>query len=574
MDWKDHIIEAAPCHTAAQAFIPFAGEDFLVTLANKGLYKRALKDIEATSTIRILPSGEGIEVTLDTETVTLSPHIAQSTCSCPSRTVCKHILMGIIATAAYASSAKQEQADIAEEIPSETTPPQEDWQELKEADIAQLRKQAGKKLFDDTLRLIQNGWTADFTEGEVLQATINTENITLYFPRRNSLSHAICKCGKEGLCKHKLIAILSWLSRQGILTDQPGESQNHSFLTEETHKILTGAFTFLQEILLKGINLLGEHEIERAIQYSIRMEAAGIGNLSRLFRILSTDIENMLNKHVGFDQIRTYHTISRLYNTIRLIRENSDTPSMITQLVENSRSDYYSVPVGHFTALGAAPWQTRSGYVGITVWFFHHEKQTICSYTISLADYYSKTEELATYENLSLQFEKHEHWDGNFSLAGLSSSLLTLRNFKLNKQNRLSSSAQTQGEITGKLNSESIQEPVLSSLFTLPEKEETGYQYFEKKQSDKIVIYPFTHFSNTHFDTTTQKLRFTLAYKKQNTLDCSVSYSPFHKNGIRKLERIARLKTEEERHMICLRQKEGYLPIALITLTTTENIFI
>ena len=123
----------------------------------------------------------------------------------------------------------------------------------------------------------------------------------MYFPKEDSLNRSVCKCGENGLCKHKLIAILSYLSRQGILSsDSAGNQPELSLLTEDTVKVLQGASRFILGILEKGLISCGENEAETAIQYSIRLETCGIGNLARLFRSLSSDIENMLAKHVGF----------------------------------------------------------------------------------------------------------------------------------------------------------------------------------------------------------------------------------------------------------------------------------
>ena len=182
MDRKDYIINGDGCHASAGQFVPFANEAFLVTLANKGLYKRALKDLETTGQIALTATGSHLQVQLDDITVCLASNVSQSTCSCPSKTVCKHILMGILAAAGYAATAEDDKDAVPEtssELPSSAP-----WEKLINVDLTQLRKQAGKKLFEDTLRLIQDGWTADFTEGDMLEATINTENITVYFSQR------------------------------------------------------------------------------------------------------------------------------------------------------------------------------------------------------------------------------------------------------------------------------------------------------------------------------------------------------------------------------------------------------
>lgn len=584
MDRKDYIIKGDGCHSSAGQFVPYANEAFLVTLANKGLYKRALKDLETTGQVKLVVAGDHLQVQLDEITVSLNPNISQSTCSCPSKTVCKHILMGILVAADYAAKEVEEKTEEAateenkQEAVSETVSRQSsanDWEELKKVDLAQLRKQAGKKLFEDTLRLIQDGWTADFIESDMLEATINTENITVYFPKDDSLNRSVCKCGENGLCKHKLIAILSYFSSQGILSSESdGNQPELSLLTEETIDVLRGASRFIAGIFEKGLIGCGENEAETAIQYSIRLETCGIGNLARLFRSLSSDIENMLAKHVGFQPLTTFATLSRLHNTLRLILRNTQNNEMLSKLIEGTRSDYYTTPIGHFTGLGAYPWQTRSGYFGITAYFFYHEKQSICTLTSSMADYYEHTQTLVTPENMRRQLEIQSFWGSNISLARLSTSTLTLRNFKMNRQNRLSSSSQTQCEIDDKVTISSLDTllaiPELSDLTIRPEQR---YDYFRKKQPEQLALVPFTHLSEVSFNTAEQKLYFTMADEQHET-EGSLAYNELNRNAIRRLEQMGQRYAEaKQRYMVCLKRPDTLIPVSIITASETDNFY-
>lgn len=578
MDRKDYIINGNGCHASARQFVPFANEAFLVTLANKGLYKRALKDMETTGQVELTVTDGRLQIRLDNITVSLDPNVAQSTCSCPSKTVCKHVLMGILVAAGYASSESETVPAGCKNVSPDTTPEtpsSEAWKELKNVDLALLRKQAGKKLFEDTLRLIQNGWTADFTEGDILEATINTESITVYFPKEDSLNRAVCKCGESGLCKHKLIAILSYLSLQGTVSSNTDGSQPElSLLTKDTLNVLKGASRFIIGILEKGLISCGENETETAIQYSIRLETCGISNLARLFRSLSSDIENMLAKHVGFQPLTTFATLSRLHNTITLILRNTQNNEMLSRLIEGTRSDYYTTPVGHFTGLGAYPWQTRSGYFGITAYFFYHEKQSICTLTSSMADYYEYTQSLVTPENLNKQLEMQSFWNNNASLARLSSSTLVLRNFKLNRQQRLSSSTQTQCEIEDKVTISRLDALlVIPELSDLTFRSEERYDYFRKKQPEQLALVPFTHLSEVYFDPSEQKLYFT-AIDEQVETKGSLAYSELNRNAIRKLEQLGRRYAEvKQRYMVCLKRPNTLVPVSLITASGVDNFY-
>ncbi len=580
MDWTNHIIASHPCRKEAGEFVSYATESFLTTLGNKGLYKRAQKDLEAVaSDIRIESGKDGaVQVSWDDVSVCLQVNVRQSTCSCPSKTVCKHLLMALLATAAYATSGESADEEETPHAAEPDTPREESaeaWQELQKLDMATLRKQAGKKLFDDTLHLIQTGWTAEITEGEMLEAVINTENITVYFPKQRSVEGAVCKCGSDGLCRHKLIAILSYLSRREQ-TASLDVTSGVSILTDAATELIANARTFVLHLLRKGLVHAGENESDTAAQYAIHFETCGIGNLSRLFRSLSTDLDRMRMKHVGFSRQQTYANLCRLYNTLRLQIANRNDAAKLKMLIEPSRSEYYTVPLGHFTALGCYPWRTRSGYAGLTAFFFHTEKQTVCTYTSGMADFYEQTAQLANMEHLTKLYRSEISWVGGSSPATLSKSTFTLRNFKLNSQNRLSASSQTQCECSGTI----ITGDDLEQLASLPafkndnEPRDAASLYFGKRTPPGLLIVSACRIARIAYDRTRQDLRLTAEDAEGQTTEMSIPYHDLSSSGIARIEEFARLGSQDLRSFICLLTPASLpMPIALVTQTGIRNFF-
>ena len=566
------------CRFLAQQFAPFNNEAFMVTLANKGLYKRALKDIES-ATVNIGVTDGFLQVDLGEAVVILNPNVAQSKCSCPSKTTCKHLLMAIMAVSELSSQPVTEVSEIAAatEATSETqeteksateVSQEEPWEAIKKADVALLRKQAGKKLFDDCLKMIQEGWTADFEEKEMLEATINTEQISVFFPKHDSLNRAVCKCGNQGLCKHKLIAILSYLSANGAIND---ETEQITLLSDHALELLPVAQQFVTQMFEKGIINGGENEVEAAIQFSIKMEACGLGNIARLFRSLSSDLENMHSKHIGFDQIVTSGTLSRLHNTMRMIVKHAGNAAFLKNLIEGSRSEYYTTPIGHFTALGSLPWQTRSGFFGITVYLYYHEKKCICTYTSSMADYYEKTQNLVSAENIRWQYRQNDHWENSMSLETISSSVFTLRNFKMNQQFRVSSSKQTLCDVTSDVTKDYIDGfEEIKHLFEIPEP--IPYDYFGQRQQEQIVLIPFNKIGNVVFDRTEQDLQFTLEDGKSSH-PAVLPYSTFSAYALSRIEMIGRMSDGNTRYMVCISKVQHLLPVCMIGKDEIDNIY-
>jgi hypothetical protein len=72
-----------------------ANEDTLIALANKGIYKRAVKDSE-NAAADFTEHETTVVVSLGGEKCVITVPLEESNCSCPSRTVCRHIITAIL----------------------------------------------------------------------------------------------------------------------------------------------------------------------------------------------------------------------------------------------------------------------------------------------------------------------------------------------------------------------------------------------------------------------------------------------------------------------------------------------
>ena len=87
-------------------------EDYLVGISNKGIVKRAYKDLEAVdSEARAAAaaldwSARELTVAAGGETVTIRFPLGESQCSCPSRSICRHVVMAILLARQAAADGK------------------------------------------------------------------------------------------------------------------------------------------------------------------------------------------------------------------------------------------------------------------------------------------------------------------------------------------------------------------------------------------------------------------------------------------------------------------------------------
>ncbi len=80
-DWKDRLADV--------------DDDYLIGISNKGIVKRAYKDKEE-SEAEVLSLGEEAVVKVGGETVTVRFPLGESGCSCPSRSICRHVVQAVL----------------------------------------------------------------------------------------------------------------------------------------------------------------------------------------------------------------------------------------------------------------------------------------------------------------------------------------------------------------------------------------------------------------------------------------------------------------------------------------------
>ena len=70
-------------------------DDYLIGISNKGIVKRAYKDKEDTAAEIGNIDGEA-DVRVGEETVTVCFPLGESKCTCPSRSICRHVIQAIL----------------------------------------------------------------------------------------------------------------------------------------------------------------------------------------------------------------------------------------------------------------------------------------------------------------------------------------------------------------------------------------------------------------------------------------------------------------------------------------------
>lgn len=74
----------------------YTEENFLISLTNRGIYNRALKDIKNIKDIKIEESENKIKIIFDSIEIFFTDSIEETICNCPSQKICKHIIIALL----------------------------------------------------------------------------------------------------------------------------------------------------------------------------------------------------------------------------------------------------------------------------------------------------------------------------------------------------------------------------------------------------------------------------------------------------------------------------------------------
>ena len=197
MDSKNSIINEI------KSFLPFINEEFIVSISNKGIYKRSIKDLEkARENISLAVKDTGlIEVKIEDAVVELNVNIQNSKCTCPSSSICKHIVMALL----YLKEFYDNNQDGAEEIKEEAKEEIDEtvfYEELKKLTGEKVLELVGKKNYNSLINSIFIRNEAVFEYGDMLTVSIASQSVKVYFPKENSI--------ENDLLEDRALKINSW----------------------------------------------------------------------------------------------------------------------------------------------------------------------------------------------------------------------------------------------------------------------------------------------------------------------------------------------------------------------------
>lgn len=506
-------------------------DEALAALGNKGLLRRAQKDIEKGVQIKVdSDAPDGLHITVGSCHVRIPESgPAQATCSCPSVSICQHILAACLFLRRQASSASPEvSGDVIDGV----------RKELLGYSADTLAKWAGKKAFNDAVATLRTDVRVEVEEKGVVTVRIPDLNVECRYGPSGGLEGLIVSDGTADIRKAGVLAILAYQQFHGVklevnadeaarLTDVQGAPRSRQEILSSTDKLL-------DEVLQLGLSHGSESLAQRASTLAVSALGVNLPRLSLALRAVADETRLICKRDAKANESALLSALGRVHALSAALQASGENPA--PALVGWHRTRYDEIGHLELHGLGAYQWTTRSGYDGLTVILWDNAGKRWQTWSES------RPRHLQQDFKPSERYKQDGPWSGAASPEHISKGHFKLMKAKRNPAGRLSASAKSQAIALGMTEPETLDFGSYAfdswaelrahvSRQTPIGLNETG------RLSDVVVLRP-KHWGPPRFDSTLQVFSMELEDDKGDVVKAVLPFNEMNEPAIKFLERM------------------------------------
>ena len=374
-------------------------DDYLIGLSNKGIVKRAYKDKGETAAA-VQDVGEDVSVKVGEEIVTVRYPLAESKCTCPSRSMCRHVVQAILVLKEKCMAEEADGSESAEEMPpagqqerqsdlnvrpdQHAQPGQNEqsgqtvWKEIIACPFEKLKKTLGVRQFQSFVNQVAAGARPGISSSSVVTVQLPRQDYTVKLLA--PLKYSTCSCHKKELCVHKASAILWCQLEAGSLTKEAllGEMEETQEYDMARVKEAAGQMkAFLEELFATGLSRTSPDVLDYLERLAVISHNEGLARFEGYFRALSDSYDRYFAGKAAFKTEDLMGQTARLYRRAELLQQAENAVG-VAGLAGEFRADY--IPVGNLDLIGIAMehFESQTGYEGETVYFLEENAKKWC----------------------------------------------------------------------------------------------------------------------------------------------------------------------------------------------------
>lgn len=479
-------------------------EDYLTGLSNKGIVKRGHKDYAALGEVPpYMEEPKSITMFFSDVEVVLKNPLSEAVCSCPSKTLCKHIVMAVLAVQAEGSvkpeentisgqittegksADLEEQADAVEEnaargritsrneitarrgmtAESEHTGKETLLESYQDSDMVNLSadypelcavppdrllRTWGKGSEHTMEVLAKNLLAADITShASTISVQASGETVTLLEP----FSASKCTCKKSSLCSHKAFAALAVRFRYDrvntelVLAEylkgkQKKQGQHLADMEESRTQLVNEVRDFLVDFMGVGLNRAPESNGDELMRLSVMSHNVGMPKLEQQLRRLEQEWLHHA-KGGGISKVSVF--LSRVCSMYALASDYLCGDEHAKEALTGTfRSEYEKAPDIKLYGITSRTYDGKGGFTGNIFYFLDWENGNILTYQDIRPNVYEGRKKTA-----EAMLKEEAPWGLDIRKEALPGKEIWLKEPKLSADGKLSVSRDTKGEFVG-----------------------------------------------------------------------------------------------------------------------------
>ena len=483
------------------------------------------------------------------EICTLRPSLGDSTCSCPSRGICRHLITAILWAREQAAGqkAEPEEPGKAEESGKveKSGKPEEgrkaDFLPLLDYPAGKLIKILGPRKMGSLLARIQSQGLPKMKETSIVAVELPWEpaNVRLLVP----VEHSACSCHSRQLCVHKAQALLCYqiwkgkISVDGLLQEQQEEGN-----LEEIKGIADQVCRLVSEQFQTGISRLPDSVCDHMEQMAALCHSRQIPNLERELRTAAGVYRRYFSRSAAYRDEELLRLLAGIYRRAWKLGQAGEEKE-VREMAGSFRTEYEPCPTLTMALLGEREFHGDSGYAGTIYYFWEMNQQRFYTYTWVRPVFYDQP---------SRRKNTGYHpapWQLEGEMGGLYEKKLELHGGRASRERRLSSSEQSRALILGTVKPWECLGP------------KNQYEDFEKMfqekrpffpdgpEADRVVLVVPKGYRTQEYDKIRQVFRLILLDGQGRSMVLEVKYRKEEERVVKALEQFVRSleeKTETE----------------------------
>jgi len=532
-------------------------DDALAALANKGLLRRAAKDLEKAAPTVAEATADALVLAVGEHRVRLDRGgPAQAKCSCPATTTCQHVLTAVLALQ-RAPAADDDPAAGAASVPTSDGPP--DPATLHDAllalEPAALRAHAGTPGYRWALQFARDFDVEQHLRIEAkrsLAITLLRPHLVAHYAGGGVEALVVDGAGKH-VAKHRVAVVLVYQRAHGLeLVDDepPGKAQQARLAlgadwtpaataADEVRGARSRLGRAVQQLAGEclGIGLchLSPHVQQRFATLAVWAQGAELPRLARLLRRLADHVDLLLQRAGGADEHRLLDDLALACGLAGALAHAAADGAAPTTLVGSARGRFHEVATLELLGLGARTFRSPSGHRGLTMVFWSPKDRAFTTCTDA------RPSTLRSFDPIA-RYRQPGPWTGLGAPQQATGRQVTLTGARRDEHGRVAASERTHAMVQPTTTDVLATLPAIASWSLLSRRLDEALPeslLAEPRPLHQWAVLQPTTFAEARFDPVRQLLHWPLLDAAGAALTAVLPWQEGTRAAIRRLERLA-----------------------------------